>query len=86
MMDVEGDDGHGGGKGDQADGDPVIQSCDLNSDFFWNEEQKSYCLQNCSTDLERFICEMWEMSLCFVISPTALNNCPGSFSAVISAY
>ena len=34
MMDVEGDDGHGGGKGDQADGDPVIQSCDLNSDFF----------------------------------------------------
>ena len=34
MMDVEGDDGHGGGKGDQANGDPVIQSCDLNSDFF----------------------------------------------------
>ena len=33
-MDVEGDDGHGRGEGDQADGNPVIQSCELNSDFF----------------------------------------------------
>ena len=34
MMDVEGDDGRGRGEGDQADGNPVIQSCELNSDFF----------------------------------------------------
>ena len=85
MMDVEGDDGHGGGKGDQANGDPVIQSCELNSDFF-RMKNKIILFTELLTDLERFICEMWEMSLCFVISPTALNNCPRSFSAVISAY
>ena len=42
MMDVEGDDGHGGGKGDQADGDPVIQSCELNSEFFFRMKNKNH--------------------------------------------
>ena len=41
---------------------------------------------NCWKGLERFICEM---SRCFVIfaksTSTAVNNCPGLFSVVISA-
>ena len=33
MVDVEGDNGHGGGKGDEADGDAVVESCKLQSEI-----------------------------------------------------
>ena len=35
MMDVEGDDGHGGGEGDQAYGDPIVESCEWKRNFSW---------------------------------------------------
>ena len=33
VVDVEGDNGHGGGKGDEADGDAVVESCKLQSEI-----------------------------------------------------
>ena len=116
MVDVEGDDGHGRGEGDQADGDAVVEGWNVRKpcrivcgmflegtnlcDFHLMTTFASLSLQykrlrnkndvfsgsNCWKGLERFICEM---SRCFVIfvksTSTAVNNCPGLFSVVISA-